>query len=156
MQIIFNSRTKQNTVLLYNIRPTAESVNQITEWVKEAFSIPETIGGLYWTDLQGRQHQLELRSQNLYAMLLVFQHMMCAQRIALDYDDNSAPDDFISHLFKIPIWWIKIIRLFGLFNKNNTYGAYYKAFNDIASKKVSKSVPKQSECLRDPNADRRI
>lgn len=151
MRLIYDTVNRRHMIMIENFRPSLDEATKAHEWVKNAMTTPETIGGIFWQDLEENRHLLEMREQGLYTLLLVYQQLASGQPISIVYDYDVAPDYFICNAFNLPKWLLKILRIFGMYKPTLTYKNYLKVIDDLHTRKqVSKPVPKQSDSVCPP------
>ena len=150
MRLLFHCTTQQYSILLENYEPTMMNAVNAHEWVRQAMAEPEVIGGLYWLGMDNKRHELEMKQQGLYAFLLVFQQMMSGQQVHIYFDFDAASDDFICKTGNIPVWLLRVLRFFGMYNPKLTYKEYLKAIDEIKQPRppVSKPVSEQPDSSR--------
>ncbi len=130
MKIIFDKVTKHDTILLEQYSFKIEDSVRVQKFVEQALATPETIGGIYWEDMKGMNHSIEVSNQTLYTLLFTFYYLSRHVPININYDNYYLNDNMLSPLLGKPLWLIKLLQVVGLLQKRYTYADLIKVANE--------------------------
>lgn len=136
MKLITDPRTNSNHIVLENYQPNAMDTKIMTQFVSEAMNTHETIGGIFYTAHDGKQHTLEIQNQGLYAFLLTIHSLGARVPLQISFDDAPAPARMWAKFWNVPEVIIKFLQFFG-FCGNNSFKQYFEYVKRYPRKNIS-------------------
>jgi hypothetical protein len=143
MNIIRDRLDNTHHVILEQFQPTSYDVALFSDFVNNAFDVPEVIGGVYFFDMQGNQHYIELKDQGLHTMLIVLEALSKTVPIQINYEERNAPCYIWAEFWRLPHWLVWFVA--HLFHPDMTFKKLFEYAAIKSRTNLSKSVSKSSE-----------
>lgn len=140
MKLLTDLKYRENTIVLEDFKPNPDDALKIYDFCQDAYAIPETIGGIFFTDLHNQQHWMELKNQALYTLVFTLKSMALQLPLHVVYDNNEISTAFCETAFGLPSWLMKIMQFTGLMKRHITYADLIKQAHEHPSARLSPTI----------------